>query len=144
MRAAPLLALALIFLDAVAVSAELEGPTLGQRYFAEVSVDDPNALAVLLSRAESLIEVSPRPEPIVILLHGPEAEPFLRRNYPANRDVVNLAARLDAFGVVDVRVCETWMRDNNLDVDDMPPFVETVPYAPAMLQQLEDAGYVRF
>ena len=103
----------------------------GKRYFAEVSVDDPAALADLLNRAESLIETTPRPEPIIILLHGPEAEPFLRSNYSANRDVVNLAARLDAFKIVDVKVCETWMQENDVTADDMPAFVETVPYAPA-------------
>ena len=121
-----------------------EDPMAGKRYFAEVSVDDPAALADLLYRAEDLIESTPRPEPIIILLHGPEAEPFLRRNYSANREVVNLAARLDAFKIVDVKVCETWMRDNDVNVDEMPPFVETVPYAPAAVERLEASGYIRF
>jgi intracellular sulfur oxidation DsrE/DsrF family protein len=124
--------------------AEIGAATTGARYFAEVSVDDPGALADLLNRAEGLVNTTPRPEPIVILLHGPEAEPFLRKNYTANRDVVNLAARLDAFKVVDVKVCETWMRDNQVDAEDMPAFIETVPYAPAAVEQLEEAGYVRF
>ena len=41
---------------------------------------------------------------LVLVLHGPEVEFFAIRNYEKYRDIVDQAARLDAFEVVDVRI----------------------------------------
>jgi len=43
-----------------------------------------------------------------------------------------------------VQVCETWMRDNAVSADQLPPFVSTVPYGPAVEQQLLEQGYDHF
>ncbi len=81
---------------------------------------------------------------MVFLLHGEEAKTLFRQNYSANKRVVDLAARLSAFGVVDIKVCETWAGNNSLDTSRLQPFVGTVPLAPAEAQRLKARGYTSF
>lgn len=50
--------------------------------------------------------------------------------------VVDLAARLSAFNVVDIRVCETSAKGLGLDLDTLFPFVDTVTYGPAEVVRL--------
>ncbi len=114
--------------------------------YAELSPADPAALADLLARIEALSANGlPNFEPIVIVVHGPEAPPvFLRRNYSLHKPLVDLAARLDGLGLADFRMCETWMRENGVGRDDLAPFVDTVRFAPEEVRRLEASGYVRF
>jgi intracellular sulfur oxidation DsrE/DsrF family protein len=77
----------------------------------------------------------------VVVLHGNEAGAFIRSNYSANRSVVDTAALLDAYGVIDVKMCATWMRTHAITERDIPPFIETVPFGPAEVQRLRNAGY---
>ena len=65
-------------------------------------------------------------------------------NYARYKDTVDLAARLEAFGLIDIRICEAWMSDNQVLQSDLPPFVDTVPFGPAEARRLEAAGYVSF
>ncbi len=37
-------------------------------------------------------------------------------------------------------MCETWMAANGIDQADLPPFVDTVPYAPEEIRRLLDEG----
>ena len=75
------------------------------------------------------------------MLHGDEINLFRRANYSQNQDLVDLAARLDAFRVIDVQVCETWMRTHQVRPEDLPPFVETVPYGPDRLPSCAPRAY---
>ena len=54
------------------------------------------------------------------------------------------AARLDAFGLLDVGIYETWMRAKGVVRGDLPPFVYTVPDGVVEERRLEAEGYVRF
>lgn len=83
-------------------------------------------------------------EPIAIVLHGDEAKPFVRENYKQFSQLVDKAAKLDAFKVVDIKICETWMGFNGVKRDQLPPFVDTVPYGPGEEQKLLKAGYQKF
>ena len=103
-------------------------------------------LKAILDRADTLARqtnFSPV-EPVTFVLHGDEINLFRRANYLQNQDLVDLAARLDAFRVIDVQVCETWMRTHQVRPEDLPPFVETVPYGPDRLTQLRAQGVLEF
>ena len=59
--------------------------------------------------------------------------------------VVDLAARLSAFNVVDIRVCETSARGLGLDLETLFPFVDTVAYGPdEVVRLLEVEKYSYF
>lgn len=83
-------------------------------------------------------------QPIAIVLHGDEAKPFVKQNYKQYSSLVDKAAKLDAFNVVDIKICEAWMGYNGIKREQLPPFVDTVPFGPAEEQRLIDAGYQQF
>lgn len=113
--------------------------------YVEVSPENTEALADLLTRIDALTTPDLSDfDPVVIIVHGPEAPVFLRRNYGSNKALVDLAARLDALGIADVRMCETWMAHNGVVREDLAPFVDTVRLAPEEVERLEEGGYVRF
>lgn len=104
-------------------------------------------LKQLLERAENIAngEASYSTEdPIAVVLHGEEINAFLRSNYRTNKLLVDLAARLDAFNVIDVKVCERWMGANGIIASDLPPFIEPVPFGLGEVQRLKTAGYAYF
>lgn len=83
-------------------------------------------------------------QPIVLILHGAEASLFLRSQYDQNRELVGLAAKLDALRVMDMKICETWMLKSGISRRDVPDFIESVPLAEAEEARLEAAGYQSF
>lgn len=83
--------------------------------------------------------------PIVMMLHGEEAHRFVRGNYEDNKDLVDQTAKLAAYGILDVKICETWMRGNNYSANDLFPFVKGVPLGTAEIERLSsDEGYVEY
>ena len=44
----------------------------------------------------------------------------------------------------DFKVCTVSANRLGLDIDDVPPFIEFVPYGPSEISELENAGFVRF
>lgn len=113
----------------------------------DISVHTERELKVLLDRAEQLA-MKPRAgdegASVVLVLHGPEVEFFSTRNYDRYRDIVDQAARLDAFDIVDVKICRSMMERKGVARDDIPPFIEQVPYGPAEIESLVRQGYVYF
>ena len=113
----------------------------------DISVHTIEGLRVLLDRAE---ELAMRPQAqgeeasVVLVLHGPEVEFFSIRNYEKYKDIVDQAARLDAFDVVDVKICQTMMGKQGIDRDDIPSFIEQVPLGPGEVERLTREGYVAF
>jgi len=102
-----------------------------------------------LLQAEQLLAdgalMAGEPAPVTFVLHGPEVRILLRQNYLANKPVVDLAASLSALGVVDIKACETWMGGNHISVENLQPFVGTVPYGPAEQRRLlEEDSYLYF
>jgi len=57
---------------------------------------------------------------------------------------VDEAARLDAFDVVDIRICQTMMEARGIGPDDIPSFIEQVPYGPGEVERLVEDGYLYF
>ena len=118
-----------------------------ERAVLEITVHTIEELRVVFDRAEQLAE-APRPggeaDSIVLVLHGPEVEFFAIGNYGKYRGIVDQAARLDAFDVVDVRICETMMSEYGLGPDDIPSFIEPVPFGPGEVERLQREGYAYF
>jgi hypothetical protein len=118
-----------------------------ERAVLDVSVHTIEGLRVLFDRAEELA-MTPRPKgedaSVVLVLHGPEVEYFSLKNYDKYKDIVDQAARLDAFDVVDVKICQTMMGARGIEQNDIPSFIELVPYGPGEVERLKQEGYVAF
>lgn len=117
------------------------------RYVAKIELHTADEVEQMLKRAEEYVEnidKYPDFEPIAVILHGPELQIFNRKNYRQYKDIVGLAARLEAFNVIDVQVCEVQMMQEGIKLTDLPAFVEPVPYGPAEEQRLLKKGYQYF
>ncbi|RLA03707.1 MAG: hypothetical protein DRQ45_02330 [Gammaproteobacteria bacterium] len=126
------------------IPAEGEAPV---RAVLDISVHTIEGLKVLFDRAE---ELAMRPQApggeasVVLVLHGPEVQFFSIRNYEKYKDIVDQAARLDAFDVVDVKICQTMMGIEGVERDDIPSFIEQVPLGSGEVDRLVQEGYVAF
>jgi len=115
------------------------------RYLFQVVLHTPAEIEKLLARAEQLAATqrpSDRRAGIALVLHGPEVELFARRNYAKYRQLVDRAAKLDADGVIEVKMCQTEMRSRGIREQDVPGFIELVPYGPDEEERLKRRGYV--
>lgn len=117
-------------------------------YVARILNDSPEEVADALERVEKLYAEGRLPQgadPIAIILHGPEVEIFFKDNYEEYKKIVDLAARLSAFGVVDVRVCETQAGIMGRSRSSIHSFIGTVPFGPTAVKRLLDQqNYVYF
>ncbi len=117
-----------------------------QREVYDVSLHDPQALQVLLDRLDTLAQApNPQAQPadIALVLHGPELEYFAIGNYTRYSALVDLAAKLDAFQLVEVKACSTKMRALGLKPQDLPAFIEIVPFGPGEVERLLGEGYLK-
>ncbi len=117
-------------------------------YLARIGNNSPEELERALVRIEQYF-LADQPEgdyePVVIVLHGPEVRLFMRDRYQKHKHIVDLAARLTAFNVVDIRVCETRMGVLGQPVSSLVPFVSTVPFGLAEIDRLvNDEQYLYF
>ncbi len=113
-------------------------------YLFDVSEHTIEELEAVLTRAEQVSRNLPdsyRDLEIVMVLHGPDIDWFTQQNYEQNRDLVALAERLDSNNVIDMQVCEQAMASRGVSSDDIPDFIEPVPYAPAAMNALIEQGY---
>jgi intracellular sulfur oxidation DsrE/DsrF family protein len=118
-------------------------------YLVRIDQNKPEEVEAALLRAEAFyLESSPllsKSPPIALVLHGPEVEIFFRENYKRYKNIVDLAARLSAFQVVDIKICRTRLRFLEQDEMSLFPFVGTVAFGPDEIARLtEEEGYVRF
>lgn len=132
-------------LPAVEITPEVEA--LPEKAVLDISVHTIEGLKVLFDRAEQLA-MMPRAKgedaSLVLVLHGPEVDFFSIKNYHKYKDIVDQAARLDAFDVVDVRICQTMIGARGIEPMDIPSFIEQVPYGPGEVERLKQQGYVAF
>ena len=115
-----------------------------QRFVVDIELQTQDQFDLLLQRANQLLlsgEVQQEGEvAVVFVLHGPVLRSLLKQNYTENRQTVDLAARLSALEVIDLKACRTWMGGNNVSEFDLQPFVETVSYGPAEVEGLLQQG----
>jgi len=127
-------------------AAALAGPAFAAdgapRVYLEVSPEDGNDLSRLFDTLEGSLEDGVAIDgPVIVVLHGDEARPFAGG---PRSPLVDRGARLQAFDLVELRMCATWMNDNGIDPEDLPPFVDVIPFAPEEVERLEDQGYLPF
>lgn len=116
-------------------------------FLAEITVNSPEEVEQALRRAEQLFEqgaVDDATGPATFILYGPEVSIFLKENYQQHKTIVDLAARLSAFQVVDIRVCEIRLGMMGRDKEAIHPFVGTVPYGPGEVDRLIKEEHYRY
>lgn len=124
-----------------------ETDTVPGRTVLDISVHTVEELQVLFDRAEILagkLTSGKQEASIVLVLHGPEVEFFSKKKYDEYKDIVDQAARLDAYEIVDVKICQAMMEVQGVERDDIPAFIEQVPLGPAEVDRLVGEGYVYF
>ena len=114
--------------------------TLEEKYLADITIHNPQELFDILTRADMLLESGQYSmegsSPIIFLLHGDEARILFKQQYENNKEVVDLAAKLTALNVVDIKVCDIWIEGNNLFTKDLQPFVGVANNAMAEAERL--------
>jgi len=118
-------------------------------YVAAIELHTTAELHAVLERADQLLVqgLAPQsvPASVTFILHGPEVISLLRQNYLQNKPTVDLAARLSALGVVEIKACKTWMGGTAVAVEDLQPFVGIVDYGPGEIRRLiDEEGYLYF
>jgi hypothetical protein len=106
----------------------------------DVSLHRLDEITALLNRLADMPR-NPDTPPVALVLHGDEIQFFTREHYDEYRDLVELAGRLDASQAIEVKVCRTKMRMMGIQEDDLPSFVETVPFGPGEVLWLDYQGY---
>ena len=115
------------------------------KYLFDVSDHSPDELGALLHRAEEIRETHAEGYDdldIVLILHGPDINIFRQENYKQHKPLVDLAAKLDAFEIIDMKICETSMTSMGVERSEVPAFIESVPFAPDELRRLGEKGYI--
>lgn len=117
-------------------------------YLARIFLNSPDDVERALLRAEELYrrgDVSADDEPLAFVLHGPEVQIFFKDNYSKYSTIVDLAAKLSAFKVVDIKVCKTRLGVLGQSDEVLPPFIKTVPFGPLEVERLlMEEQYVYF
>ncbi len=111
-----------------------------------VTVTSAQQLEVVLKRAEDLRELFDPAEHsrIAIVLHGDELQLFQQQNYSSNQSMVDRARLLDQDNIIDIKACQTMMRTLEIEQNELPSFIEQVPFAPAEIERLQrEEGFTR-
>lgn len=114
-------------------------------YLFDVTDHSLSELEALLARAEEITQThAPDYEDleIVMIIHGPDIEWFTQQNYAHNKKLIDLAERLDAYDIIDMKVCEKTMTNRGVDRKDIPAFIDSVPYAPQEIENRLRNGYI--
>lgn len=113
-------------------------------YVARINLEKADQVYEALQRAEayfqtkqqSAAQILPAVPPIAFVIYGPDVEIFFRENYSDFKPIVDLAARLSALEVIDIKVCQVSYEKQGLDKSTLLPFVSTVPFGPAEVTRL--------
>ena len=103
-------------------------------------------LNVVLNRAEDLQKLFNPDEhgKIAIVLHGDELQLFQKQNYSSYQSVVERARLLDQENIIDIKACQTMMRTLDIEQNELPSFIEQVPFAPTEIERLQkEEGFTR-
>ncbi len=125
------------------------GSALAQQdngYVIDVTVQSAEELSVVLERAEDLRDLfDPQQHGrIAIVLHGNELELFQKQNYASNQSLVDRARLLDQDSIIDIKACQTMMQTLQIEQNELPAFIEQVPFAPVEIRRLErELGFTK-
>jgi intracellular sulfur oxidation DsrE/DsrF family protein len=138
-----------IFVLAIVLSASstlVLGEAEPPGYVFSVTVQTRQQLDVVLNRAEDLRELFNPDEhsKIAIVLHGDELQLFQKDGYHLNQSMVERARLLDQDNIIDIKACQTMMRTLQIEQNQLPSFIEQVPFAPTEIKRLEkEEGFTR-
>ena len=117
------------------------------KYFFDVVGHDEQQFQALLERAYMIYEQTPSGErealEVVLVLHGPDVMFFDLRNQGKHDEILDLAEKLDAYGVFDFKMCTVSAQTRGIGADNLPAFIELVPYGPREISRLEEEGFMR-
>ena len=114
-------------------------------YLFDVSNHSFEELEALLERAQEITQATTDNYDeleIVMILHGPDIDWFTQKNYAKNKSLIELAKKLDANEIIDLKVCETAMDSLGVSRQEVPEFIESVPYAPDEIKRLIENDYI--
>ncbi|MEM7467279.1 MAG: DsrE family protein [Pseudomonadota bacterium] len=115
------------------------------QYFFNVSGHTKDEVQRLLTRAQEIYESLPEEKKqslkVAMVLHGPDAQFFAKQNYEKNKSLVDSAAKLEAFGFIDLKVCAVSAKSHGIGEDGFPAFIDVVPYGPDAIKRLRDNGF---
>lgn len=114
-------------------------------YLFDITDHSKDEFQALLARAEEISQTQTddfSDLKIVMIIHGPDIEWFTQQNYEQNQQLIDLAARLDANEIIDMKVCEQTMSNRGVDRKDLPSFIESVPFAPTEIKNRLQEGYI--
>ncbi len=115
-------------------------------YVLDITVQNIEQLDLVLDRADKLKgQFSPdQYGRIAIVLHGLELNLFRKKNYSKYKSIVEKARQLDQQNLIDIKACQTVMRNLQIDQSELPDFIEQVPLAPVEIDRLErEKGFTR-
>lgn len=146
-----LLSIFLVFLCSAVNAQPLQSPAENHsepaRYLALIKTNSASEVEMLFKRASMLadeVDDLTAYEPIVFVLHGEETHAFRQQNMERYKSLLDLAERLERRNIIDIRVCETWMRMNGVERSELPSFIDTVPLGPGEERRLRREGYLYF
>jgi intracellular sulfur oxidation DsrE/DsrF family protein len=117
-------------------------------FVARVDLEKADDLLSALRRAEAYYQAEGMNldhPPVVFVVYGPPVAMFFKKNYQQYSEVVDLAAKLTALKVIDVKVCKYSFVKEGLDNKNLLPFVSTVPFGPdEVVRLIEQAKYRYF
>ena len=122
-------------------------------YVARINLDKADQVYEALQRAEAYFQTKQQLDtqpskavpPIAFVIYGPDVGMFFKQNYSTFKPIVDLAARLSALEVIEVKVCQVSYEREGLDKSTLFPFVSTVPFGPAEISRLlDDQSYDLF
>jgi uncharacterized protein len=122
-------------------------PADGRKFYFDVIGHSADDFYALLDRAHMIYEQTPLAAradlEIVFVLHGPDIDFFAAPNYSKYQNIVDLSAKLDAFGVFDFKMCTKSATSLGLAESEVPPFIEFVPYGPDAIDRMNTEGFVQ-
>lgn len=110
-----------------------------------VTLHKQKEIKSLLQRVDSLsktMRTHGNDSKIALILHGPEIKFFSRKNYDHNKSIVDKAASLDGDKIIEIKICKSKMEEFGIKDEDIPAFVEIIPYAPDEERKLSKKGYI--
>jgi intracellular sulfur oxidation DsrE/DsrF family protein len=117
-----------------------------KRYMLSVTLHSEKEINALFSRAEKLsgkLYNDTNKTGIALVLHGPEVGFFTKRNYQDFKKIVDRARKLDKNKIISIKICRTQMRAMKIKDNEIPSFIEIVPYGPTEEKRLLQKGYIR-
>jgi uncharacterized protein len=115
-------------------------------YVARINLGKAGQVYEALQRAEAYFQTKQQLDtqtsvavpPIAFVIYGPDVGMFFEENYSDFKPIVDLAARLSALKVIEVKVCQVSYEKEGLDTSTLLPFVTTVPFGPTEVSRLLD------